>query len=406
MAEEDQREPYQQRYRWVMLALLWLQYATFGLVSRSISPLVSLILSDLSISYSQMGLILGSWQLTYIVASLFAGTIIDKWGVRQSLFFGTVVMSLSAVLRYFSGSFGSFLLVVALFGIGGPLISIGCPKTIAVWFRGKSRGTAVGIYTTGPWIGGLIAFTLTNSVVMPLTGYSWRLTFVSYGLLGFIFALLWLLLARDTRAADTENPNMVQLFARLIKTRNVQVILAAGLLSFAIIHGFTNWLPDILESGGLSPAEAGFTASLPLFASIPAVLVIPRVVPAYLRKSVLALLALTAALALMVSVMASGLLMYAGLVLFGIAGSTLLPLLMLVLMETPEVGSRYMGSAGGMFFCVAEVGGFSGPLLMGALVDIMGTYRGGVVFLASLGLVIFAISFLLNTRTVAASDEP
>jgi len=71
-------EPYLKSYRWVILALLWLLYATFGLISRSISPLVTPILKDLDISYGQMGLILGSWQLTYIAVAIIAGAIIDK----------------------------------------------------------------------------------------------------------------------------------------------------------------------------------------------------------------------------------------------------------------------------------------------------------------------------------------
>jgi sugar phosphate permease len=61
-----------------MLSLLWLVYAGFGLVSRSIFPLISPLLRDLHISYSQMGLILGSWQLTYILAALFSGSILDR----------------------------------------------------------------------------------------------------------------------------------------------------------------------------------------------------------------------------------------------------------------------------------------------------------------------------------------
>jgi hypothetical protein len=47
-----------------MLALLALLYASFGLVTRSVAPLVTPILRDLQITYSEMGLILGSWQLT------------------------------------------------------------------------------------------------------------------------------------------------------------------------------------------------------------------------------------------------------------------------------------------------------------------------------------------------------
>ena len=384
-------------YRWVMLALLWLLYAAFGLVSRSISPLITPILKDLDMSYGQMGLVLGSWQMTYIAVAVVAGVIIDKWGVRKSLLVGVVVIGLSAALRYFPNGFVALLPVVALFGVGGPMISIGAPKTISVWFKEKSRGTAVGIYTTGPWVGGLLALAATNSFVMPLTGYSWRLTFVCYGLLTLVVALLWWFLARDIKPTEaTEHSSMSDVFVRLIRVRNVRIVLIMGLLSFAIMHGFVQWLPKILESRGFSPTVAGFVASAPLLAAIPAVLIIPRLVPPHLRGRFIALFALLVAVALSVSVAASGFALLAGLLLFGVAGYSLFPLVILILMETPEVGSRYMGSAGGIFFCIAEVGGFMGPLIIGALVDMTGAFLTGISFLVILSLVIFAVTFLLK----------
>ena len=45
----------------------------------------------------------------------------------------------------------------------------------------------------------------------------------------------------------------------------------------------------------------------------------------------------------------------AGLVLYGIATPVLLPMLMLLIMDDPEVGSENMGLAGGIFFSVAEI---------------------------------------------------
>ena len=75
----------QSRYRWIMLFLLWLLYIAFGLVARSITPLITPILNDLHMTYSQMGFILGSWQLTYIMVALMAGAILDRWGVRKSI---------------------------------------------------------------------------------------------------------------------------------------------------------------------------------------------------------------------------------------------------------------------------------------------------------------------------------
>jgi cyanate permease len=348
-------------------------------------------------SYSQMGLILGSWQMTYIAVAIVAGAIIDKWGVRKSLFLGTMVIGFSAALRYFPNGFGAFLPVVALFGVGGPMISIGAPKTIAVWFKGKSRGTAVGIYTIGPWVGGLVALAATNSLIMPLTGYSWRLTFVGYGLLTFLIAALWWFLARDIKPTEAAEPsNMSTVFGKLMRVRNVRIILIAGLLLFAIAHGLVQWLPKILESRGFSPEMAGVAAAIPLLGGIIAVLFIPRVVPPHLRGRFIALLALLIALALGVSVITSGSYLLGGLFMFGIVAYGLFPLLVLILMDTPEVGSRYMGSAGGIFYCVSEIGGFTGPLIIGALVDMTGTFLGGITFLIILSLIIFAVTFLLR----------
>jgi cyanate permease len=349
-----------------------------------------------------MGTILGSWQLTYILASIFAGTIIDKWGLRKSIFAGVITVSLSTLLRYFPEGFTGMLLAVALFGVGGPMISIGCPKSIAIWFQGSDRGTAVGAYMTGSYIGALTAFTLTNSVVMPLTGYSWRLTFVLFALVNFAIALLWWFFARDiSLTTSAENPGITETFTKLIRIRNVQIILIIGLFSFAIIHGFNNWLPKILEAKGLSPVSAGFTASIPIVSGIPALLSFPRIIPPFFRHRFVALSALLTIPTLLMIVTTSGTLRIIGLILYGIIGSGFLPILTLLLIDTPEVEPRFIGSAGGLFFCIAEIGGFTGPMIMGFLVDFTGTFLAGTLFFAALSLAIIGLTFMLKTKRTA-----
>ena len=191
--------PYLQSYRWIILAIVWLLYAAFGLNMRSIPPLVTPMLADLEMSYGEMGFVLGSWQVVYIPFSIIAGIAIDKWGIRKTLFAGALIMVLSEGLRYFATGFGTLLPVVAVFGIGGSLISIGAPKAISLWFREDERAKAVGIYTTAPRIGSLFAIAATNSVIMPLTGYSWRITFVFYSMLTLLFTLIWGLFARESK---------------------------------------------------------------------------------------------------------------------------------------------------------------------------------------------------------------
>ncbi len=385
-----------QSYRWVILAITWLLYAAFGLNMRSIPPVVTPMLADLKMSYGEMGLILGSWQLVYIPVSIIAGIAIDRWGIRKALLAGALIMALSEGVRYFATGFATLLPTVALFGIGGPLISIGAPKVVSIWFKGNDRATAVGIYTTAPWIGGLFAIGATNSLVMPLTGYSWRLVFVLYGGLTALFALVWWIFARDRQAENPGASSLKSAFARLLRMSKVRMVLFAGLLVLLIDHGYSHWLPKMLENGGISSQAAGFTASVPLIAAIPAVFLIPRLVPRHSRGRFLALLAFLTSAGLVISATASSWLLIAGLVLYGLTTPALLPMLMLILMDEPQVGSENMGLAGGLFFAVAEIGGFSGPLLMGVTVDATGGFLLGVSLLAAAGLILAASVFFLR----------
>jgi len=380
-----------------MLALLWLLYISFGIVSRSIFPLVTPILTDLELSYSQMGLILGSWQLAYIFAALVAGTILDRWGIRKSIFVGAIVIGLSASLRYFSGGFISMLIAVALFGLGGPMISIGGPKTISAWFHGQSRGTAMGIYTTGNWAGGLMALALTNSLVMPLVGNNWRLAFVVYGVMTFSIALQWLLLARgDELGEQSEILRILDVFGSLIKISNVRILLIMGLISFAIGHGFSSWLPKILEASGMSATRAGWAAAITIAAGIPSILVIPSMVPSHFRGRIIAVFAVLTGINIGLVMKISGIALYLTLATLGFISAPFMALLLLILMDSPGVETRHMGSAGGMFFCVAEIGGFAGPFIMGILVDATGTFMAGALFLACLCLAMAGLTRVLN----------
>ena len=86
------------------------------------------------------------------------------------LFLALLVVALSAALRSLSTSYIELFLSVVVFGIGGPVVSAGAPKVISLWFSGKDRELAVGIYYTGNAFEGIYALSMTNSVMMPLLG--------------------------------------------------------------------------------------------------------------------------------------------------------------------------------------------------------------------------------------------
>jgi cyanate permease len=391
-------KPVNNRYRWVMLGLVWLLYFVFGVYTRSLAPLVTPIIEDLHISYVEMGFILGSWQLTYIVFATIDGAIIDRFGLRKALLIGVILMGLSETLRYFAGGFVSLLSCVAIIGIGGPMISIGSPKAISLWFNEKERRLTTGFYMTAPTIGGLTVLSTANSIVMPLTGYSWRIAFVIYGTIAFGAAILWFLFARETGDSSVNSRvGVLTVFKALARLRLIQVILAIGLFSFLVSHGFDSWVPQILESRGMTPATASQLASLPLVVGIPSVLIVPRLTPPRLRSTVVSVLFFIMAVSLLLVALTSGVSLIAGLVLFGAAMTPAMPLLILILMSSPEVGSQYLGSAAGMFFCVAEVGGFTGPLILGTLRNATGDFLSGTLLVAVIAVLSAALGLYLRS---------
>jgi len=87
------------RYRWLILSIGWLIYFSFGLINTAIAPLVTPIMGDLGISYTQMGVITGAWQLIYIFTAQPLGVMIDRLGVYRTLLLGVVVISTSSLIK-------------------------------------------------------------------------------------------------------------------------------------------------------------------------------------------------------------------------------------------------------------------------------------------------------------------
>src|SRR5204862_6077235 len=70
-------------------------------------------------------------------------------------------------------------------------------KATSEWFPAKERGLAGGIYNIGASFGSMLAPPL---VAWAILSYDWQSAFVVTGGLGFVWALLWLLLYHPPEA--------------------------------------------------------------------------------------------------------------------------------------------------------------------------------------------------------------
>ena len=423
---EDRKPPEPQR--WVLLGGLWVVYFSFGLIVTSLAPLLTPVSAELGLSKSSLGAILGAWPLVFIIASLPCGWLLDRIGLRWALFLGAALMCLSGVFRAMANDGTALFAAVGVFGLGAPLVSNGAPKLVVTHFPERERPLATGLYLTGPMVGQIIALSLANSVILPLMGGNWRGVVLVLAVATGAGGVLWLALlsryssegeevggaagaaeeagrtkiaaeeaaaaaaegeARGTKGAEEEAaavtgeaapvagalapaspvPPEKQSSMMLMRERSMQLVLLLAVSVFFVNHGLNNWMPKILEDGGVSASAAGFITAASYGAGAAGSLLLPHLGKDSDRiwlpvVTTACLAAAVAMLAVISGMAATPFVALVGFFRFGLVGLSLM-----VLMRVPGADSRNMGIASGLFFSAGEIGGFTGPLAVGAIAD-------------------------------------
>jgi cyanate permease len=260
----------------------------------------------------------------------------------------------------------------------------------------------MGIYITGPGIGTIVCFTLTNAVLMPWADQDWRLVLRVWGSITLVATVFWFVLITMAGRAPVEvikqrvrGAGVVELLAQ----PGVRLLMMMGIGVLMITHGLGNWLPELLRAGGMTPDQAGYFAAIPVSLGILGALVIPRLATPQYRYHVLRGLFLSIAVGCVCyATMGPGIGLFPGLILHGIASSSMMTVLILTMVELPGVGERRAGTATGLFFSAAEIGGVAGPVVLGILYDVTAGFGAGLGLFAGVGCALFLSVTLLSHR--------
>lgn len=387
-ASTDRMAPPPAERRWVALLGVWLVYAAFGATAASLAPLLTEIRDDLGVDNATLGLILGAWPLTYLFSAIPCGLILDRIGPRMGLLIASLVIAASAALRGVAEDPITLLAAVALFGLGGPLISVGAPKLIASIFVGPARATAMGLYVTGPSVGAIATLAFTASHLLPLAG-DWRGVMMLHAGLAAVSGLIWLACAaigQVPHVRTEQGSGGLQAIKRILRAPAVPIVLLMGTGIFYINHALNNWLPEVLRDKGMDAIQAGNWAAVPAIVGLVASVTIPRFATPDRRLAVLASIIVAAVIGSLLLQLAPGPGMYGGLVLLGVARGAMITIAILLLVEAPSVPPDRVGVASGLFFTAAEVGGVLGPLTFGALEDATGGFETSLAVISAMAV--------------------
>jgi len=266
------------RQRFILIGILFFHSVNTYMDRACIASAVDYIKKDLSISAELMGLVLGIFAVGYALFQVPSGWIADKLGPRKAL---TIVVSVWSIFTALTGAARSaiqMLVLRFLFGVGEAGAFPGATQAFFRWLPVKDRGLAHGINFSGSRLGA--AFSL---FLMPwlITQIGWRWTFVVNGLVGIIWAAVWLLWFRDN-PKDNPKVNKEELdyiekgrlsdFTATVKSSFAEVFTSLN-MSLAMVQYFASnvtffisltWLPSYLKNQWPDDPKAVYFSAAPL----------------------------------------------------------------------------------------------------------------------------------------------
>jgi len=246
----------------------------------SISAAKVNICSDLGLGITDFGWVMAAFTLGYAIFQAPSGKLADNYGPRRIISGIISIWSFLTALTGFAWNYLSMLVIRFLFGAGEAGLFPSIAKVVYYWYPIKERGIIQGINFSGSRIGAAFAMPL---VAWMITEIGWRHTFVVFGILGIVVAVLWYIIFRDKpenaryigseevdyikknrQQSSTEAKKTVP-FRLLMKSATIWKIMIQYICSNFTFYFSITWMYTyILERFNLGVVETGFYTSIPL----------------------------------------------------------------------------------------------------------------------------------------------
>ena len=285
--------------RWMMLSVYMLMVAVNQLLWITFAPITGDATKYYGVSDLRIGILSMCFMIVYIVVSIPASWIIDKYGIRIGVGIGAVFTGIFGLLRGFAGTDYNWLLIAQIgIAIGQPFILNAITKLAARWFPMEERATASGLGTLAMYIGILIGMTLTPYLIIG-SGISGMLYI--YGIISILTTIIFLVMIKEgpptapCRPDQEERSLVFDGFRQTLHTRDFIWLMVIFFIGLGVFNGVTTWIEDILRPRGFSATQAGITGGLMIIGGIIGALIIPLLSDRYKKRTPFIIIALTGA---------------------------------------------------------------------------------------------------------------
>lgn len=419
------------RSRYLIMVMLFITVVINYLDRSNLSIAAPALKDEFGLDTVHEGLILSAFGWTYAAMQIPGGWLVDRVSPRVLYAAALILWSAATFFMGFAGSFVIlFVLRLAVGALEAPAYPIN-NRVVTTWFPEKERATAIGFYTSGQFVG--LAF-LTPVLAWLQHHYGWHMVFVSTGLLGIIWGVLWYLIYREPRQFKGANAAEIELIQKgggvvdldrtvkakkapfnwndlgLVMTRRKLwgVYLGQFCLT-STLWFFLTWFPTYLvKYRGMDFIKSGFLASVPFLAAFVGVLCSGVLSDFLIRRGATVGLArkLPIILGLLISTSMIGanftdstpwVIFFLAVAFFGNGLASITWSLVSTLAPV-----RLLGLTGGVFNFVGNLSSICTPIVIGFLVS-KDSFAPAIVYVSSLAL-LGALSYILLVGKVERID--
>ena len=221
------------------------------------------IMKELQLQPDQFGLLGSSFFFLFSISAVAVGFIVNRVSARWVILVLAIIWALVQFPMVGTVSFTTLVICRILLGAGeGPAGSVAI-HAVYKWFPDEKRTLPTAILAQGSAFGVILAVPSLNWIIV---NYTWHHAFGALGVVGLMWAVLWLALGREGPIAETANADPTERvpYSQLLLSRTFIGCCAATFGAYwALSLGLTWFTPFIITGLGFSQKTAGYISILP-----------------------------------------------------------------------------------------------------------------------------------------------
>ncbi|GLX66464.1 MFS transporter [Paenibacillus glycanilyticus] len=275
--------------KWIILLSIVPAIVSTEMMWLSLAPISSLAEDFYGVGSLSITLCSMSFMIMFILFSLPASWVIDKWGYKTSLLIGAGLTAVFSVFRAaFADDFALVLVSQFILAIGQPFLLNLATKVASDWFPPDERSTAAGILTLAQYIGFIVPMAIAPAIAEASGIPDLFMWFAGFAVLAAILAAAFTPVKPPdsiTHASPQQEVLRFDSVKLLWRNKSYGLILLISFISIGIFNTILTLLESILAPRGLNSEEAGLVGAVFIVAGIIGAVILPLLSDKYRIRS-------------------------------------------------------------------------------------------------------------------------